>query len=183
MSSFSEVFDEYMEIKIFVDSDDVELKAKYYEASVTHNNKILSNPEHYDAGFDMYLPETIDLEGECNPQLKIDYKIKCCAHIVKSSLQKRATAFYTYGRSSISNTRFRLANNQGIIDAGYRGNLMAKMDLVYNTNYSKLYEKYTRLMQICAPNLIPIRVEIVDKLEDLGEKTARGTGGFGSTGV
>ena len=183
MSSFSELFDEYMEIKIFVDSDDVELKAKYYEASVTHNNKILSNPEHYDAGFDIYLPETIDLEGECVPQIKIDYKIKCCAHIVKSSYHTRATAFYTYGRSSISNTRFRLANNQGIIDAGYRGNLMAKMDLLYNSNYPKLYEKYNRLMQICAPSLMPIRVEIVDKLEDLGEKTARGTGGFGSTGV
>lgn len=183
MTNFVDTFDEYMELKIFVDSDDVELKEKYYEASVTHNNKILSNPEHYDAGFDMYLPKDIDLEGVCEHQLKIDYKIKCCAHIVKSSLQKRATAFYTYGRSSISNTRFRLANNQGIIDAGYRGNLMAKMDLVHNTNYLKLYEKYARLMQICAPNLMPIRVEIVDKLEDLGEQTARGTGGFGSTGI
>jgi dUTPase len=60
---------------------------------------------------------------------------------------------------------------------------MAKFDLVYNSNYSKLYEKYTRLMQICAPNLMPIHVEIVGKLEDLGGETARGTGGFGSTGI
>lgn len=182
MSSFLEVFDEYMEIKIFVDSDDADLKAKYYESAVTHNSKLLANPEHYDAGFDMYLPETINLDDACVPQIKIDYKIKCCAHIVKCE-RKRATAFYTYGRSSISNTSLRLANNQGIIDAGYRGNLMAKMDLVYSTCYPKLYEKYTRLMQICAPSLMPIRVEIVDKLEDLGEQTARGTGGFGSTGV
>jgi len=38
-------------------------------------------------------------------------------------------------------------------------------------------------MQICAPNLMPIHVTIVEKLEDLGEQTLRGTGGFGSTGV
>jgi len=183
MSTFKKQFYEHMELKIFVDSDDAELKAKYYESAVNHNSKLLANPKHYDAGFDMYLPEDIDLEGECVPQLKVDYKIKCCAYIVTGGLHSRATAFYTYGRSSISNTRFRLANNQGIIDAGYRGNLMAKFDLVYNSNYSKLYEKYTRLMQICAPNLIPIYVEIVNRLEDLGEPTARGTGGFGSTGI
>ena len=184
MSTFERNFYEHMELKIFVDSDDAELKAKYYESAVNHNNKLLSNPKHYDAGFDIYLPEDIDLEIECVPQFKVDYKIKCCAHIVTASLHPRATAFYTYGRSSISSTRFRLANNQGIIDAGYRGNLMAKFDLVYyNMNYPKLYEKYTRLMQICAPNLMPIYVEIVNRLEDLGEPTARGTGGFGSTGI
>jgi len=33
-------------------------------------------------------------------------------------------------------------------------------------------------MQICAPNLMPIYVSIVT---DLGEKTSRGEGGFGST--
>jgi len=180
MSLFLEVFDEYMEIKIFVDSDNVELKEKYYEASVSHNNKILSNPEHYDAGFDMYLPAYINLDNI--QQIKVDYQIKCCAYIVKSSSYTRSTAFYTYGRSSISNTALRLANNQGIIDAGYRGNLMAKFDIVRG-EYPKYHQKYSRLMQICAPNLMPIRVEIVEKLEDLGEQTERVTGGFGSTGI
>jgi dUTPase len=37
------------------------------------------------------------------------------------------------------------------------------------------------LVQICAPGLVPIIVELVDSLEELGE-TARGEGGFGSTG-
>lgn len=181
MTTFEGTFYEHMKLKIFVDSDDADLKAKYYEASVNHNNKLLDNPKHYDAGFDMYLPEDINLEDV--KQLKVDYKIKCCAHIVTSSLHRRATAFYTYGRSSISNTHFRLANNQGIIDAGYRGNLMAKFDLIQDENLPKSYTKYTRLMQICAPNLMPIHVEIVNELEDLGGQTARGTGGFGSTGI
>jgi dUTPase len=180
MSTFVQVFQDYMELKIFVDSDDAELKAKYYEAAVNHNNKLLSNPEHYDAGFDMYLPSYIQLDND--KQIKVDYQIKCCAHIVSSRGFTRATAFYTYGRSSISNTALRLANNQGIIDAGYRGNLMAKFDIIKG-EYPKYHQKYSRLMQICAPNLMPIRVEIVDKLEDLGEQTERGTGGFGSTGI
>lgn len=180
MSTFLENFYEYMELKIFVDSDDVELKEKYYEAAINHNNKLLANPKHYDAGFDIYFPSYINLQDI--QQLKVDYQIKCCAYIGTRSLHSRATAFYTYGRSSISNTSLRLANNQGIIDAGYRGNLMAKFDVVRG-EYPKYHQKYSRLMQICAPNLIPIHVEIVDRLEDLGEQTRRGTNGFGSTGV
>jgi dUTPase len=180
MSTFLENFYEYMELKIFVDSDDVELKEKYYEAAINHNNKLLANPKHYDAGFDMYFPSYINLQDI--QQLKVDYQIKCCAHIKTASSHSRATAFYTYGRSSISNTSLRLANNQGIIDAGYRGNLMAKFDVVRG-EYPKYHQKYSRLMQICAPNLIPIHVEIVNNIEDLGEQTQRGTNGFGSTGI
>ena len=45
--------------------------------------------------------------------------------------------------------------------------------------YGKKYERY---LQICAPGLVPIIVEIVGTKEELGEDTARGAGGFGSTG-
>lgn len=182
MSTFESQFYEHMELKIFVDSDDSELKEKYYEASVNHNIKLLTNPKHYDAGFDIYFPSYVNLEDKCGQQIKVDYQIKCCAYIITESLNSRPTAFYTYGRSSISNTSLRLANNQGIIDAGYRGNLMAKFDIIRG-EYPKYHQKYSRLMQICAPNLMPIRVEIVNNLEDLGEQTRRGTNGFGSTGI
>jgi dUTPase len=40
-----------------------------------------------------------------------------------------------------------------------------------------------RLLQICAPGLIPIYVEIVDFVNELGSETERGSGGFGSTGI
>jgi dUTPase len=178
MSEFSEVFDEYMQIKIFVDSNDEMLLQAYLDNAREHNSKLIANPNHYDAGFDIYLPEEINSSSYNSSQIKVDYKIKCCAHIVKYG-RERATAFYTYGRSSISNTNLRLANNQGIIDAGYRGNLMAKFDVIS----SQTHIKFSRLMQICAPSLLPIHVVIVNKLEDLGEQTLRGTGGFGSTGI
>ena len=43
------------------------------------------------------------------------------------------------------------------------------------------FKIYSRILQICAPGLVPIIVELVDSLAELGE-TARGEGGFGSTG-
>ena len=43
-------------------------------------------------------------------------------------------------------------------------------------------EEYDRLLQICAPGLAPIVVEIVDTIDELGNQTERGVGGFGSTG-
>ena len=42
--------------------------------------------------------------------------------------------------------------------------------------------KYDRYLQICAPGLTPIVVEVVNSNEALGEETVRGAGGFGSTG-
>ena len=48
------------------------------------------------------------------------------------------------------------------------------------SNYS--VNKFDKLVQICAPNLIPIYVRMVSRLDDLSVPTIRGTGGFGSTG-
>ena len=95
------------------------------------------------------------------------------------------TPFYTYARSSMSKTPLRLANNQGIIDAGYRGNLIGMFDCISNEGIELVWnmEKYSRILQVCAPSLMPIYVEIVDSLEDLGPSTSRGAGGIGSTGI
>jgi dUTP pyrophosphatase len=179
-----------MVLKIFVDSTDDELVQKYIQSASIHNAKLLANPWQYDSGFDIYFPEDV-IVSDTQRQLCVDYKIKCCAemhHINNDdngyghiSGVKYASGFYTYARSSISNTSLRLANNQGIIDSGYRGNLMAKFDKI--DDQTAAFCKFTRLMQICAPKLLPIKIVIVDSLEGLGEETERGTGGFGSTGV
>jgi dUTP pyrophosphatase len=93
------------------------------------------------------------------------------------------TGYYMHPRSSVSKTKLRLANATGIIDSGYRGHLMGMFDLINlfgNEEYA--VEKYDRLLQICAPGLVPIVVEIVNTFEELGSQTERGSGGFGSTG-
>jgi dUTP pyrophosphatase len=116
------------------------------------------------------------LRGEV---VKIDFEIQCSAQVITDSGKVYNTGFYMYPRSSLSKTRLRLANAVGIIDSGYRGNLIGAFDIIDDCSVTK----NTRLTQICAPSLMPIFVTVVDNLSDLGEQTERGTGGFGSTGL
>lgn len=95
--------------------------------------------------------------------------------------------YYLYPRSSIVKTSMRLANSVGIIDSGYRGEVMAVVDKHDTSNDWKTVLKrdckqYDRLFQICAGDLQPFRVEIVDNESELSGITERGCGGFGSTG-
>ena len=179
-------YEKVMVLKIFVDdeSNDNELKKKYIEAALAHNTKIENNSTMIDAGFDLYAPLEIDpltslsFRQEKYAFFKLDFKIKCSAKMYTET-KVYNTGYYMYPRSSISKTPLRLANSCGIIDAGYRGNLMSMFD-----SLDKYYpiKKFDRYIQICAPSLVPILVEIVDTIEDLGEETERGVGGFGSTG-
>jgi dUTP pyrophosphatase len=179
-------YEKVMVLKIFVDdeSNDNELKKKYIEAAYAHNKKIDNNPTMIDAGFDLYAPSesentTLDTHFRTLEikKIKLDFKIKCSAKM-HTETKVYNTGYYMYPRSSISKTPLRLANSCGIIDAGYRGNLMSMFDLL---EYYQI-TKFDRYIQICAPSLVPIIVEIVDTIEDLGEETERGVGGFGSTG-
>jgi dUTP pyrophosphatase len=196
-----------MHLKIFVDGPD-ELKQIYRLKAENHNNNLINNL-FIDAGFDIVTPlQSEDTKEEVikcygtnniqnkNPVNKIDFKIKCSARMMvdinKSNniLKYFYTGFYLDPRSSISKTKLRLANSRGIIDAGYRGNLIGMFDVVnldslknefQNQDADYYIKKYECLVQICAPGLVPIFVEIVDNLEDLGSNTERGEKGFGST--
>jgi len=81
-------------------------------------------------------------------------------------------------RSSIYKSGFMMANGRGIIDKTYRGQLMAPLVSVGQTQ--KSVEAGTRLFQVLAPDLGHIAcVRFVDSLPE----TTRGEGGFGSTGL
>jgi len=175
-------YNKFMRLKIFIDSSDNELKHKYEQHIYQHHLKLHNNIDHIDAGFDLLCPNEqrlyiLSIHGA----QKVDYQVICAAEIVKYNDICYNTGFYIYPRSSISKTRIRLANNVGIIDAGYRGHLMGMFDVPYE--HSIIINKFDRHLQICAPNLIPIIVQLVHSIEDLGEKTVRGEGGFGSTGI
>jgi dUTPase len=95
--------------------------------------------------------------------------------------------YYLYPRSSIVKTSLRLANSVGIIDSGYRGELIAVVDKHDSLNDWKTVLKrdckqYDRLFQVCSGDLSPFFVEIVENESELGLVTERGCGGFGSTG-
>uniref|UniRef100_A0A6C0JL84 Uncharacterized protein n=1 Tax=viral metagenome TaxID=1070528 RepID=A0A6C0JL84_9ZZZZ len=196
-------YDKIMYVKLFVAGTN-NLKTMYYAAVDRHNNNLLNN-KYMDAGFDLFLPENedpneIDAWGETirffgtgwntNPVNKVDFKVKCSAQMYCDTGKIFNTGYYMYPRSSISKTKLRLANSVGIIDSGYRGNLIGMFDIVNidkNIQNKDMDADYyakvnDRLLQICAPGLVPIYVEIVDSVYDLGNDTERGSGGFGSTG-
>lgn len=86
-------------------------------------------------------------------------------------------------RSSISATPFRLANSIGLIDAGYRGEVKAKVDVF--AAGSLVVESGSRLFQICQHNFLPWNQIVFVQLENElpAAPDNRGDGGFGSTGL
>ena len=85
-------------------------------------------------------------------------------------------AYYLFPRSSISKTPLRLANSIGLIDGGYRGELIGMVDNIYDEDYQ--IKRGERYFQLVAVDSSPIEFELVDILSD----SSRGEGGFGSTG-
>ena len=171
----------FMYLRILVENPD--LRSLYESCVQAHNHKIMQNLDYPDAGFDLINPvRQTAVSGRVN---KVELKVKCAATLLNgdtsssssSSSSSVNTGYYLYPRSSISKSGIRLANSVGIIDAGYRGQLIAMVDVVYCSEY--VLDAYDKMFQICAPALIPIIAEVVD---ELGEKTQRGEGGFGSTG-
>lgn len=78
-------------------------------------------------------------------------------------------------RSSISKTPLRLANSIGIIDKGYRGKVLVKVDNLSNDDFK--IEEESCLFQIVAFDGNLPKFNIVDEINE----TRRGFGGFGST--
>lgn len=121
------------------------------------------------AGFDLIAPEDMLVEKNGT----IDFGIQC---EMQDSCNGQNIAYWLIPRSSISKTPFRMSNTIGLIDAGYRGNILAAID---NTSHDfQTVTKGQRLFQLVAPDLKPFVVYIVSSLSP----SKRGTGGFGSTG-
>lgn len=130
---------------------------------------------HRDSGFDLFVPFTFSCNY--NDTFKLDHLVSCAVY----DSEGNALPYYLYPRSSISKTPLRMANCVGIIDSGYRGNLIAKVDHIKQDEESQDYvvPAGSRLVQVCSHNLLPFNsVQLVDELD----VTERGEGGFGSTG-
>jgi len=84
-----------------------------------------------------------------------------------------------YPRSSVSKTPHSLRNHVGVIDSGYRGEIIFKFGWVESSStQTQVYDKGDRIGQIM---IMPYpKIEFVET-DELNE-TSRGTGGFGSTG-
>jgi len=78
-------------------------------------------------------------------------------------------------RSSIVNTNLRLANNIGLIDSDYRGEVSAVFDMKGDI---PAYSEDDRVCQLLIEKVIPTTLVEVDEISE----TKRGSGGYGSTG-
>ena len=159
--------DKIMELILFAETE--ELQQLYRASADKHNSNMVLNT-FPDAGFDLVTP--MNYPCLVNLVTKINFQVKCSARIICDNGRKYNTGFYMYPQSGLSNTKLRFANSVVFFDSGYRGNLIGAFDcLSYNEEYTVL--KYDKLLQICAPNLIPIYVRVVDSEELLDVITTR----------
>tara|TARA_B100000678_G_C18207048_1_gene501803 strand:- start:434 stop:916 length:483 start_codon:yes stop_codon:yes gene_type:complete len=129
-----------------------------------------NNHDHFhdgDAGLDLFvIREQTIYSGETS-----------LIHLQIACESEKNKPYFLMARSSISKTPLRLCNSVGLIDGGYRGEIIAAVDNVKTVHYT--VEPGQRLFQLVAMNGNPIQFELVDELS----KTSRGSHGFGSTGT
>ena len=183
-------------IYIHEDFDNHEEIKNLYKTNASKHNEIVKkylNSCHsksdfeycYDSGFDLHCPLNISCEKSI---YLLDHKISCAM-----TYKGKFVGYYLYMRSSTPiKTPLRMANNVGIIDSGYRGNIKACFDIIASKKHeheninevvSFNFEKENRYVQLCPPDIgKPMKVVVVDSISMLGKKNNRGLGGFGSTG-
>ena len=157
------------------DDIDAEFARETRLAIEKHNRNILSST-YPDSGFDLRVPSA--------ETFNIPFKTQFVDLGVKTSMSYNGhpCGFLMHPRSSISKTPLMLANHTGIIDSGYRGNLIVAMRYLptHETGTSYTIEKNARIVQLCHPSLCPVFV--IECGESELSETIRGEGGFGSTG-
>ena len=201
----------YFVLKLFISNDvDNNVRELYVKSANKHNsvvNKCIYDDisAEFDAGFDLFVP--VEEIIPCNSLgYKMNHMIKCSMkrtiYAYGGHTKEKPVGYYLYPRSSTgTKSPLRLSNSVGIIDSGYRGDIIAAFDNLAHPhepsdgapaatfdnrdtsiNGDFKMEKGSRLVQICPPDVsYPVLVKIVDNLSELGT-TNRGEGGFGSTG-
>ena len=132
-----------------------------------------------DSGFDIL-----------NPAMNLNFhksnfgvEMKLGVHFAALDDMGNPVPYLLLARSSTSLTPLRMSNQIGLADAGYRGELIARVDCI--TNLSELQiEHGRRLFQVVQHNWLPWKdIVFVKNLADLPlAPDGRGAGGFGSTG-
>ena len=131
--------------------------------------ELYSQHEHFhpgDAGLDLFFVEDIEIPPQSTHCIGLKIKVQ----------PEDDYSFFIIPRSSIVKTPLRLSNSIGLIDNGYRGELLAAFDNIREEPYK--IKAGERLLQIVAPDTSPIEFKLVQRVNN----TSRGSGGLGSTG-
>ena len=149
-----------------------------------YHNQIHETNEN--AGIDMYVVEDYDWRALVTNVKPTLLNLGCSARLIRldANGNDEEVHYWLCPRSSIIKTGMMMANSQGVIDKSYRGELKAPVWVVSPLVFSSYFTannqfRGSRFFQIVAPDMGWIReVRVVDSLNE----TARGAGGFGSTG-
>ena len=136
--------------------------------------KMPTRAHEYDAGLDIYAPESVILYAGSSAEIDTGVHIEipkgyCGLLKSKSGLNVK------HG-----------ITGEGVIDHGYTGSICVKL---YNHHTGKddpffhFFDKGDKLIQLLIVPIETPELELVEDVADLyGGDTERGTGGFGSTG-
>lgn len=171
----------YAILKIYVNpSAEGEINlAELYQQHIQKHNEAVGKSNFPDAGFDVFVPQHTVVPPGPQVSTMIPLGIRC-EMVLDDDYWKEPTAFFLMPRSSLSKTPLMQSNSIGLIDSGYRGELMAPVRNFAQESYPIL--PHTRLFQLCHPSALPILAYLVENVEELSS-TERGHGGFGSTGA
>jgi dUTP pyrophosphatase len=123
-----------------------------------------------DAGLDILAPKTIWLSAGDVTMVDTQVSVKVPEGYVGLLFQ----------RSSYTKLGIRLANAVGVIDSSYTGNI--KVAFRVDGDTGRAIAEGDKLAQlVIVPILLPT-LEVVECSDEEWSNTARGTGGFGSTG-
>ena len=130
-------------------------------------------------------------EGDAGLDLTVtdyEYEPTCNCFVYKFGIAVEIPVGYVgllFPRSSNANKSLLLSNSVGVIDSGYRGELMAKFKTLKDhfeqahKDFPNVYKRGERAVQLILMKLPSVTIE---ESEELSE-TERGTGGYGSSGV
>lgn len=192
---FEHIPQSFAVLKLAITGDDNGELKELYTSHIAKHNADMENTQFPNSGFDLFVPDRVVFDTDfttkfvnlgvkcemiyCDKSIPIVMETEDNVETISSDLY--SCGYYVYPRSSISKTPLMLANHVGIIDCGYRGNLIAALRKLPTTANEYIVEKHTRLFQVCHPSLCRVFVVIVPESEL--NSSERGEGGFGSTGV
>jgi dUTP pyrophosphatase len=141
----------------------------------------LANRRATDSGVDLLCPAmTLDFSNS-----RIAAEIRTGVVAAARTVYGAPAPCLLMARSSTSLTPLRMSNQIGLVDMGYRGELIARVDCENPNLRSYEIEHGRRLFQIVQHDWMPfLRIHIVDSPDQLPPAPdSRGAGGFGSTGL
>lgn len=140
-----------------------------------------------DSGVDLISQNNVvDLLNLRSPNFPSHLGVEIKTGIVAAALDVigKPAPYLLIARSSTSLTPLRMSNQIGLADAGYRGELIARVDCLDQSIGTYEISEGRRLFQIVQHNWLPFNeVIIANSPSDLpAPPDNRGGGGFGSTG-